>query len=119
MQKCKFDYFFSLQQIEKILNLYTPVNEFEERVSASFMKSVQVRCACVCMYKCLCGCVFVFCNFSVCSLQALLKDRQESPQLLMDSKVLFPFSFPFNPSPVALESLQIPQSLNLSFLMRL
>ncbi|XP_034163176.2 unconventional myosin-Va isoform X2 [Pangasianodon hypophthalmus] len=78
-------------QIEKILHLYTPVNEFEERVSASFMKSVQ----------------------------ALLKDRQESPQLLMDSKILFPFSFPFNPSPVALESLQIPQSLNLSFLMRL
>ncbi|XP_027019678.2 unconventional myosin-Va [Tachysurus fulvidraco] len=78
-------------QIEKLLNLYTPVNEFEERVSASFIKSVQ----------------------------AFLKDRQESPQLLMDSKILFPYSFPFNPSPVALESLQIPQSLNLSFLTRL
>ncbi|XP_060770466.1 unconventional myosin-Va [Neoarius graeffei] len=78
-------------QIQKILNLYTPVNEFEERVSASFIKSVQ----------------------------ALLKDRQESPQLLMDSKMIFPLSFPFNPSPVALESLQIPQSLNLGFLIKL
>ncbi|KAM9496857.1 unconventional myosin-Va [Clarias gariepinus] len=77
-------------QIEKILNLYTPVNEFEERVSASFMKSVK----------------------------ALLKDRQESHQLLMDSKLLFPFSFPYNPSTVALESLQLPLSLNLGFLTR-
>ncbi|KAK3526293.1 hypothetical protein QTP70_022697 [Hemibagrus guttatus] len=76
-------------QIEKLLNLYTPLNEFEERVSASFIKSVQ----------------------------ALLKDHQESPQLLMDSKIIIPFSFPFTPSPVALESLQIPQ--NLSFLTRL
>ncbi|XP_058264169.1 unconventional myosin-Va isoform X2 [Hemibagrus wyckioides] len=78
-------------QIEKLLNLYTPVNEFEERVSASFIKSVQ----------------------------ALLKDRQESPQLLMDSKIIIPFSLTFTPSPVALECLQIPQSLNLSFLTRL
>lgn len=38
-----FIYLF-LQQIQKILNLYTPVNEFEERVSASFIKSVQVKC---------------------------------------------------------------------------
>ncbi|XP_066523254.1 unconventional myosin-Va [Hoplias malabaricus] len=75
-------------QILKILNLYTPVNEFEERVSVSCMKAVQ----------------------------ALLKDRQESPQLLMDSKIVFPVSFPFNPSHVALENIQIPTSLNLSFL---
>ncbi|XP_062849399.1 unconventional myosin-Va [Trichomycterus rosablanca] len=78
-------------QIVKILNLYTPVNEFEERVSVPFIKSVQ----------------------------ALLKDRQESSQLLMDSKTVFPISFHFTPSTVALESLQIPQSLNLSFLKRL
>uniref|UniRef100_A0A8B9HF62 Myosin VAb n=1 Tax=Astyanax mexicanus TaxID=7994 RepID=A0A8B9HF62_ASTMX len=75
-------------QIVKILNLYTPINEFEERVSVSCMKAVQ----------------------------ALLKNRQESPQLLMDSKIVFPITFPFNPSPVALESIQIPASLNLSFL---
>ncbi|XP_076847079.1 unconventional myosin-Va isoform X2 [Brachyhypopomus gauderio] len=75
-------------QIVKILNLYTPVNEFEERVSVSFMKSVQ----------------------------SLLKDREESPQLLMDSKTVFPVSLSFIPSSLALENLQIPPSLNLRFL---
>uniref|UniRef100_A0A4W4FF91 Myosin VAb n=1 Tax=Electrophorus electricus TaxID=8005 RepID=A0A4W4FF91_ELEEL len=76
-------------QIVKILNLYTPLNEFEERVSVSFMKSVQV---------------------------SFLLGRQESPQLLMDSKTVFPIFLPFSPSAVALENLQIPSSLNLSFL---
>ncbi|XP_067236756.1 unconventional myosin-Va isoform X1 [Chanodichthys erythropterus] len=78
------------QQIVKILSLYTPVNEFEERVSISFIKSVQ----------------------------NLLKDRKESSQLLMDAKIIFSVTFPFNPSSVALETIQIPSSLNLSFLTR-
>ncbi|KAK9952072.1 hypothetical protein ABG768_017931 [Culter alburnus] len=78
------------QQIVKILRLYTPVNEFEERVSISFIKSVQ----------------------------NLLKDRKESSQLLMDAKIIFSVTFPFNPSSVALETIQIPSSLNLSFLTR-
>ncbi|KAL1247231.1 hypothetical protein QQF64_022607 [Cirrhinus molitorella] len=78
------------EQIVKILSLYTPVNEFEERVSISFIKSVQT----------------------------LLKDRKESSQLLMDAKIIFPVTFPFNPSPVALETIQIPSSLNLNFLTR-
>uniref|UniRef100_A0A674KJ57 Myosin VA n=1 Tax=Terrapene triunguis TaxID=2587831 RepID=A0A674KJ57_9SAUR len=30
-------------QIVKVLNLYTPVNEFEERVSISFIRTIQVR----------------------------------------------------------------------------
>uniref|UniRef100_A0A2K6B4F0 Unconventional myosin-Va n=1 Tax=Macaca nemestrina TaxID=9545 RepID=A0A2K6B4F0_MACNE len=30
-------------QIVKVLNLYTPVNEFEERVSVSFIRTIQVR----------------------------------------------------------------------------
>uniref|UniRef100_A0A671PMM1 Unconventional myosin-Va-like n=1 Tax=Sinocyclocheilus anshuiensis TaxID=1608454 RepID=A0A671PMM1_9TELE len=64
------------------------LNEFEERVCISFIKSVQT----------------------------LLKDRKESSQLLMDAKIIFPVTFPFNPSPVALETIQIPSSLNLNFL---
>uniref|UniRef100_A0A673MX55 Unconventional myosin-Va n=1 Tax=Sinocyclocheilus rhinocerous TaxID=307959 RepID=A0A673MX55_9TELE len=76
------------EQIVKILSLYTPVNEFEERVSILFIKSVQT----------------------------LLKDRKESSQLLMDAKIIFPVTFPFNLSPVALETIQIPSSLNLNFL---
>lgn len=38
----KFCVCFFLGQIVKILSLYTPVNEFEERVSILFIKSVQV-----------------------------------------------------------------------------
>ncbi|XP_035538304.1 unconventional myosin-Va isoform X11 [Morone saxatilis] len=77
-------------QIVKVLNLYTPVNEFEERVSVSFIRTIQTR----------------------------LRDRCESPQLLMDTKMIYPVTFPFSPSSLALETIQIPSSLNLAFLTR-
>ncbi|XP_029954865.1 unconventional myosin-Va isoform X3 [Salarias fasciatus] len=77
-------------QIVKVLNLYTPVNEFEERVSVAFIRTIQTR----------------------------LRDRCESPQLLMDAKMIYPVTFPFNPSSLALETIQIPGSLNLGFLTR-
>ena len=32
----------STQQIVKILNLYTPLNEFEERVTVAFIRTIQV-----------------------------------------------------------------------------
>ncbi|XP_076012273.1 unconventional myosin-Va isoform X1 [Genypterus blacodes] len=77
-------------QIVKVLNLYTPVNEFEERVSVAFIRTIQTR----------------------------LRDRCESLQLLMDTKMIYPVTFPFNPSSLALETIQIPGSLNLAFLTR-
>ncbi|XP_060895750.1 unconventional myosin-Va isoform X3 [Labrus mixtus] len=77
-------------QIVKVLNLYTPVNEFEERVSVAFIRTIQTR----------------------------LRDRCESPQLLMDTKMIYPVTFPFSPSSLALETIQIPGSLNLGFLTR-
>uniref|UniRef100_A0A665X0U2 Myosin VAa n=1 Tax=Echeneis naucrates TaxID=173247 RepID=A0A665X0U2_ECHNA len=77
-------------QIVKVLNLYTPVNEFEERVSIAFIRTIQTR----------------------------LRDRCESPQLLMDTKMIYPVTFPFSPSSLALETIQIPSSLNLGFLTR-
>ncbi|XP_074523307.1 unconventional myosin-Va isoform X1 [Halichoeres trimaculatus] len=77
-------------QIVKVLNLYTPVNEFEERVSVAFIRTIQTR----------------------------LRDRCASPQLLMDTKMIYPVTFPFNPSSLALETIQIPSSLNLGFLTR-
>ncbi|XP_076143801.1 unconventional myosin-Va isoform X2 [Alosa pseudoharengus] len=77
-------------QIVKVLNLYTPLNEFEERVSVTFIRTIQTR----------------------------LRDRMESPQLLMDTKMIYPVTFPFNPSSLALETIQIPTSLNLNFLTR-
>uniref|UniRef100_A0A4W5MHJ1 Myosin VAb n=1 Tax=Hucho hucho TaxID=62062 RepID=A0A4W5MHJ1_9TELE len=77
-------------QIVKVLNLYTPVIEFEERVSISFIRTIQVRSLC----------------------------RVESPLLLMDAKKIFSVTFPFTYSPLALETIQIPSSLNLGFLTR-
>lgn len=50
--------------------------------------------------------------------QTRLRDRCESPQLLMDTKMIYPVTFPFNPSTLALETIQIPGSLNLAFLTR-
>ncbi|XP_075697095.1 unconventional myosin-Vb isoform X2 [Rhinoderma darwinii] len=76
------------QQIVKILNLYTPVNEFEERVTVSFIRSIQAQ----------------------------LQDRKDPPQLLLDSKYMFPVLFPFNPSLITLDTVHIPDSLSLKFL---
>ncbi|XP_034540963.1 unconventional myosin-Va-like isoform X2 [Notolabrus celidotus] len=77
-------------QIVKVLTLYTPVIEFEERVSTSFIAIIR--------------------NF--------LRDREESSTLMMDAKKIFSITLPFSPSSVALETIQIPVSLNLGFLKR-
>nr|XP_060617233.1 unconventional myosin-Vb isoform X2 [Anolis sagrei ordinatus] len=78
------------QQIVKILNLYTPVNEFEERVTVAFIRNVQ----------------------------ALLQERNDPPQLLLDFKFMFPVLFPFNPSSLTMDSIHIPASLGLDFLVK-
>uniref|UniRef100_A0A671VJL4 Myosin VAb n=1 Tax=Sparus aurata TaxID=8175 RepID=A0A671VJL4_SPAAU len=75
-------------QIVKVLTLYTPVIEFEERVPTTFIAT-------------------------------LLKDRVESTTLMMDAKKIFSITFIFTPSSVALETIQIPASLNLGFLTRI
>ncbi|XP_050949314.1 unconventional myosin-Vb [Labeo rohita] len=80
----------SLQQIVKILNLYTPLNEFEERVTVSFIRDIQNR----------------------------LQDRIENNQLLADTKYTFPVLFPYTPSALSLETVHIPASLSLDFLTR-
>ncbi|KAJ8247859.1 hypothetical protein GJAV_G00251350 [Gymnothorax javanicus] len=79
----------STAQIVKVLNLYTPVNEFEERVTVTFIETIQNR----------------------------LPDRK-SPRLLMDTRVIYPVTFPFNPSSLVLDTIHIPTSLNLNFLTR-
>ncbi|XP_075885946.1 unconventional myosin-Vb isoform X2 [Nelusetta ayraudi] len=78
------------QQIVKILNLYTPLNEFEERVTVSFIRNIQNN----------------------------LQDRNDPPQLLVDTKQTFPVVFPYAPSALSLETLHIPASLGLDFLVR-
>ncbi|TWW66679.1 Unconventional myosin-Vb [Takifugu flavidus] len=78
------------QQIVKILNLYTPLNEFEERVTVSFIRTIQNS----------------------------LQERNDPPQLLVDTKHMFPVLFPYTPSALSLETLHIPASLGLDFLVR-
>uniref|UniRef100_A0A672IAL7 Myosin VAb n=1 Tax=Salarias fasciatus TaxID=181472 RepID=A0A672IAL7_SALFA len=79
------------EQIVKLLTLYTPVNEFEERVDINFITTIK----------------------------SLLKDRVESSTLMMDTKKIFSVTLQFSPSCVALETIQIPASLNLGFLSRI
>ncbi|XP_008287953.1 unconventional myosin-Vc [Stegastes partitus] len=78
-------------QIVKILNSYTPIDDFEKRVSSSFVRKVQ----------------------------ALLQDHEGSTQLMLDTDYRFQVMFPFCSSSQALELLQVPNSLHLDFLNRM
>ncbi|XP_072340030.1 unconventional myosin-Vb-like [Scyliorhinus torazame] len=80
----------SKTQIVKILTLYTPMNEFEERVTVAFIKNIQNR----------------------------LAGRSPSRQLLMELKHVFAVNFPIIPSPVNLDQIKIPVTLQLDFLNR-
>ncbi|KAK5870082.1 hypothetical protein PBY51_024743 [Eleginops maclovinus] len=83
----------SSQQIVKILTLYTPNSDLDERVTLNFIRTVQ----------------------------GLLKGSSDGqpPQLLMDVRRVFPVTFPFSPHPALhAEQLVIPDSLKISFLRR-
>lgn len=54
----------------------------------------------------------------VLSVQNNLQDRNDPPQLLVDTKQTFPVVFPYAPSALSLETLHIPASLGLDFLVR-
>ncbi|XP_044876207.1 unconventional myosin-Vb-like [Mauremys mutica] len=79
-------------QIVKILQAYTPAAGLEEHVSPSFISSVENR---------------------------LAERTPAGPcQLLVDTAHLFPVHLPFSCSPVQLDELCIPDSINLTFLTR-
>ncbi|NWV72341.1 MYO5B protein, partial [Malurus elegans] len=81
------------QQVVKILRAYTPAVGLEERVSPGFISSVERR---------------------------LQDSYREGPgQLLVDTSHIFPVQLPFTASPLHLDELHIPESLNLAFLGRL
>jgi len=80
-------------QICKLLNLYTPADDYD-KIPYSFIRKVQDK----------------------------LKDRhqnQEQQTLLMDIKRYFPVTFSYNPSDIRLEEIEIPDSLNLPMLEKL
>ncbi|XP_024080468.1 unconventional myosin-Va [Cimex lectularius] len=84
-------------QIIKLLNLYTPVDSYEEKVSESFIRKIQER----------------------------LKERKSVDGthreniLMMDAQKSFPLEFPFNPSSIRLEDIEIPDVLHLPMLKKL
>ncbi|XP_043532996.1 unconventional myosin-Vc [Chiloscyllium plagiosum] len=81
----------SAVQIVKILNSYTPIDDFEKRVAPSFVRKVQSQ----------------------------LNSRGDGSTLIIDAKYHFQVTFPFSPSPQALETIQIPSSFKLNFLTRI
>uniref|UniRef100_A0A8B9TBH6 Myosin VC n=1 Tax=Anas platyrhynchos TaxID=8839 RepID=A0A8B9TBH6_ANAPL len=56
--------------------------------------------------------------FSIPHHSAMLNNREDVPQLMLDTKYLFQVTFPFTPSPHALEMIQVPSSFKLGFLTR-
>uniref|UniRef100_A0A8D8YUP2 Unconventional myosin-Va n=3 Tax=Cacopsylla melanoneura TaxID=428564 RepID=A0A8D8YUP2_9HEMI len=75
----------STNQIIKLLNLYTPADDYEERISQSFIHMIQEK----------------------------LKERPQSEQstLLMDTKFNFSVRFPFSASNIQLEHIEMPDVL--------
>ncbi|XP_051171882.1 unconventional myosin-Va isoform X1 [Leptopilina boulardi] len=76
-------------QIVKILNLYTPADEFETRVPVSFIRRVQEK---------------------------LTERNENTEQLLMDLRYSYPVRFSFNPSNIRLEDIDVPEVLHLPML---
>ncbi|XP_022802810.1 unconventional myosin-Va-like isoform X2 [Stylophora pistillata] len=75
-------------QVQKILSMYTPANEYEARVPSSVIRAVVER-----------------------------GHNKTDPMFLMtDTAYIYPFTLPFTPSAVSLDSLTIPDNLNLDFL---
>ncbi|KAK9892692.1 hypothetical protein WA026_021547 [Henosepilachna vigintioctopunctata] len=77
------------QQISKILNLYTPVDEFEKRIPKSFVEKVKAE---------------------------LKKRSKPEEPLLMETNFQFPVKFPFKPSDICMENIELPDFLNLDML---
>merc|ERR1712227_378371 len=74
-----------VSQIIKILNLYTPADEFEERVSPAFVRKIQSKLQ-----------------------DRSMEEAKNQVTLLMDTKFSFAVRFPFNPSNINLAGLEIP-----------
>jgi len=77
-------------QVVKLLNMYTPLDDLEECVSLSFIRNVENH----------------------------LKKRKaiNEDKMLMDVKLAFAVRFPYSPSPLKLEDIDIPSVLNLPIL---
>lgn len=80
-------------QIVKILHLYTP-DEYEKRTEISFIRKVSTKLA---------G----------------RGEMKKEAQLLIDAKHTFPVSFPYNPTSINLNEVDIPESFGLTFVKKI
>lgn len=80
-------------QIVKILHLYTP-DEYEKRTEISFIRKVSAKLA---------G----------------RGEMKKEAQLLIDAKHTFPVSFPYNPTSINLNEIDIPESFGLTFVKKI
>ena len=110
----------------KILRAYTPAVGLEERISPSFISSVEVSRT----RDPVLGWGLLFhmgphtraaLDANAVSPQKQLQDQfgGEPSQLLVDTSHLFPVHLPFTASPLPLEELRIPDALGLAFLTHL
>ncbi|CAH2056452.1 unnamed protein product, partial [Iphiclides podalirius] len=82
-------------QVCKILNMYTPAEEYEVKVTREFIHEIQKKMQ-----------------------ERAFPDAAHEPQnLLMDSKMIFSVQFPFNPSSIRLEDIEVPEVLELDGLL--
>ncbi|PZC84834.1 hypothetical protein B5X24_HaOG203824 [Helicoverpa armigera] len=82
-------------QVCKILNMYTPAEEYEVKVTREFIHEIQKK-----MQE-----------------KAGTNPDKEPQNLLMDSKMIFSVQFPFNPSSIRLEAIELPEVLELEGLL--
>ena len=79
--------------------MYTPANEFEERVPPSLIRAISQ-------------------HFNL-SLSSRPSDRQPQPKLMQDVSLVYPPTFPYSPGPLLLSQLEVPPHWELGFLRHL
>ncbi|XP_048478545.1 unconventional myosin-Va [Plutella xylostella] len=83
----------NVMQVCKILNMYTPAEDYEVKVTKEFIHEIQR---------------------SMLERNPQGADKQN---LLMDLKMIFSVMFPFDPSPIRLEDIELPEVLGLQDLL--
>lgn len=97
----------SISQMVKILNLYAPVNDFEERVPVGFIRRLQERFQRRLQHA------------PGLSADQRTELEQQHATLLMNTKPPAGFTFFFKPSNVPLETVALPSQISLAFLRRI
>jgi myosin-5 len=77
--------------------LYTPIDEYEDKLSRSFVDKVTAQ------------------------LRELRQGELEDTQqvVVIDTQTILPITIPFNPSAIGLETIDVPEQLELFFLKKI